>query len=79
MFEFIATHHVNRAAGLIGQISEVQVVDVGCLNGNRHGSRQGLQPLLNGCFGVGNFFKQIVISLINHQFVLGDVHTHDRF
>ncbi|MNN38932.1 hypothetical protein D3C81_1529520 [compost metagenome] len=78
MFEFIAAHHVNRATGRIGQISEFQVVDVCSLNGNRHGAEQGLQPLLNGCFGVGNRFKQIAIGLINHQFIFGDIHANDR-
>ncbi|MNE53881.1 hypothetical protein D3C80_1486320 [compost metagenome] len=78
MTEFIAAHHVNGATGLKGQVSKLQVINVGGLNGDSHCLRQFLQPLLDGRFGVRNRFEQIELSLINHQFILGDIHTHDR-
>ncbi|MCY1244507.1 hypothetical protein D9M72_575830 [compost metagenome] len=78
MTELKTTHHVDVAAGFIGQVGEQHVIDIGGFNGDGYVSRQRFEPLLDGCLVVGNCLKQIDFSAIDHQFVLGDIRTHNR-
>ncbi|MNT83906.1 hypothetical protein D3C72_2238460 [compost metagenome] len=78
MTQLVAADHVDSAASLMGQIGELQVIDVGRFDGQINRCWQGFQPFFDGCLVIGNGLEKIQFSLIDHQFILGDIHTYDR-
>ncbi|KPW05846.1 hypothetical protein ALO42_200059 [Pseudomonas syringae pv. atrofaciens] len=79
MTELIAIHHINVTACFVGRIREQDVIDVSGFDGDGAAARQGLQPLGDGDFGIGDCLKSIILIVVDHQLILGDIYTDDRF